>query len=158
MKLFKLRKVFTKAKRQRKKFFFVMSAVIFTLVLYLAGVVFGVDQYLIKTPLEGRVVSNDGDDISGAEVILQGQKTITDKNGSFRFEDVKFGTYEIVVDTNGYVRYVEKVKIERFSNYVDISMRAQEYGEVNLTFKTDRTQDKVLNVKINNQPFTVQTL
>lgn len=158
MKLSKFRKVFKRAKKQHKRFFFAISVCTFLLLVYLAGVIFGVDQYLIKTPLEGRVVSNDGDDISGAEVILQGQKTITDKNGSFRFEDVKFGTYEIVVDTNGYVRYVEKVKIERFSNYVDISMRAQEYGEVNLTFKTDRTQDKVLNVKINNQPFTVQTL
>lgn len=153
MKFTNLRKILTKAKNQHKRLFVALSGGIFLILLYLVGVVFGVDQFLINTPFEGKITSKDGTGISEAEVMIQGRSMKTDNDGYFRFEDVNFGTFDIVVDKNGYVRYSDKVQIRRFSNFLDISMRAQEYGEAEIIFKARRALDKNINVKINNQLF-----
>ena len=158
MKLSKLRKVLTSSRKQHKKLFVALSTLSFILFLYLTGVIFGIDKILIETPVEGRVTSSDGSFIPDAEVILQGNKTKTDDKGYFKFEDVDFGTYEIVIDKNGYVRHSDNIKIRRFSNSLNISLKPQEYGEVKIVFKTERALDKDINVKINAQPFVVQTL
>ena len=149
MKLSKLRKVLTSSRKQHKKLFVALSTLSFILFLYLTGVIFGIDKILIETPVEGRVTSSDGSFIPDAEVILQGNKTKTDDKGYFKFEDVDFGTYEIVIDKNGYVRHSDNIKIRRFSNSLNISLKPQEYGEVKIVFKTERALDKDINVKIN---------
>lgn len=156
MKRLAIREILSKAQRQHKKVFFLTSLTTLALLLYLFAVVFGIDQLLIVTPINGKVTNQQGVPISDVVVKLQGKETVTDENGKYMFDDINFGTYEFILEKNGYVRHSERVKIKRFSNITDFSLRTLEYGELRLIFEGSDKELVDFNVKINNEPFSIK--
>jgi len=132
-----------------------LGAVVTVIVVAIVFVVFGIDQKIIKTPLEGIVISSDGKAIEGAEVSIQSYNSSTDSLGKFSFEDINFGTYEISVSKNGFSPYRERIKINRFANTIEIALKSEEFGEMLLKFESDSLAEDLIEVKINNMLFPV---
>lgn len=143
--------------KKRKIQLTILSLLIALFGIILLAVVFGIDQRLLKTPLHGKVLSTSGATIEGAEVSVQGQVLKTDKEGNFYFEDVNFGNYEVVVSKNGYTSYKNTWKINRFNNFLEISLKAEEFGEVEIVFNADGAKTESIEVKINSMAFPLDS-
>lgn len=126
-----------------------------TILLTIVLIVLGIDQKVIKTPLEVMVLSSSGEKIKDAEVSIQSHKGNTDSSGKYLFGDIDFGMYEITVTKNGFSPYKKMIKINRFSNNFAITLKSEEFGEIVLRLGTDSVIGDSIDIKINNVVFPV---
>ncbi len=129
-----------------------------TILLMIVSIVLGIDQKVIKTPLEVTVLSSSGEKIEGAEVSIQSHKGKTDSSGKYLFGDIDFGMYEITITKNGFSPYKKMIKINRFSNDLTITLKREEFGEMVLRLGTDSVIGDSIDVKINNVIFPVNKI
>ncbi len=142
--------------KKRKYFFTILAVLILLLGVFFVITVFGIDQKIINTPLEGHVVSTNGEEIAEAAVKIQNQIATTNEEGKFYFEDLNFGSYEITVNKNGYSPYKSTVKLKRFSNKLTITLKPEEFGEIKFLFEADIYNGDQVEVKINNNAFPIK--
>lgn len=142
--------------KKRKMHLTVLSIFIALLGVVLLTVIFGIDQKLLQTPLQGKVLSTSGVAIEGAEVVIQKQIVKTDNEGKFYFEDVRFGNYEVSVSKNGFTSYRNTWTINRFKNLFEVSLKPEEFGEVQFNFNTEGAATDSIEVLINKMTFPVE--
>lgn len=142
----------------KKKIIAIFSPIAATLLaILILVVVFGVDQYFLKSDFSGTIVSSlGGGSIEGAEIIVQSQSIKSNTDGSFYFPDLRYGVYEVVISKNGYVNYRDKIKINRFSTKLNAVLEPQEFGDWTLRLDGEGIEESDLEVLINNQLFKLQ--
>lgn len=118
---------------------------------------FGVDQYIYKSDLSGKVLSQEGKPMEGVLVEVQGQAEISDTSGHYYFEDLRYGVFDLMATKNGYINYKEKLKIKRVSTKHDLVLEFQEFGEYTLRMEGEGLKRDQLIVTINNQLFSIQS-
>lgn len=149
----------TIAKIKKYKIFVIAGCLFLaTISSMIVFVVLGIDQKIIKTPLEVMVLSSSGEKIEGAEVSIQSHKGNTDSSGKYLFGDIDFGMYEVATTKNGFSPYKKMIKINRFSNNLIIILRREEFGEMVLRLETDSVIGDSVDVKINNVIFPVNKI
>jgi hypothetical protein len=125
---------FRKFKNKKSLLLFLIGVLTACLVLVLIAVVFGLDQKLINTSLSGYIYDENKSPIPDAQITFQGTELISDSDGYYNFSDIKYGTYDIKLQKNGYNEVTETLRISRFSNYKDFTMISTDFGELLVNF------------------------
>lgn len=126
---------------RKKKYYLLLTAI-----LFLGGSpLFG---QITANPIQGIVVDDRQEPISGAtiELVGQGEIRLTDKNGVFRF-DVPSGDYMLDISMMGYERKSTHAQFDRDSVPIFTLMeKTYELGEIVLT--ATRTEKKIKDIPL----------
>lgn len=79
--------------------------------------------------LSGTVVDDSTDQgLSGIEVTIEGlgETATTDEEGNFSFDNLQMGTYNVVVEAEGYETWEKEVEITEESQTLDIRLKPSE--------------------------------
>lgn len=137
--------------RIRNKVTLSILAILFTLLLIgLVAIVLGWDQGIIDTKLYGQVINNEGEAIAGVQINFQGQKTVSDENGTFSFNNLRYGMYELAMNKNGFLDYKENVRLTRFTNEQKFTLDYLEFGSLEIKFDGMKFNEPDLDlIKVN---------
>ncbi len=83
--------------------------------------VFGQNTGTIK----GKVLTSDGKAVVAANVVIEGifNKTLTNSDGSFSFDNIANGEYNIVVTSNDYLPSSQKINVSSGENSFEIKLQ-----------------------------------
>jgi len=82
--------------------------------------------------LSGKVVKASSNEVvSGVDVQLKelDKKATTNQQGMFSFEDLKPGTYTVVVEADGYKAWKKEIKLSSEGKTLDIKLKPSSMGE-----------------------------
>lgn len=99
----------------------------------------------IFAQVEGRVSDKDGKLLSGATVVLRGQReylTYTDSTGTFQFHSVKSGDYSLIAFYYGYELYSKSCHLEKgqkWQHEIRLNLLSKELSAAEVQAKREQT-------------------
>ena len=108
--------------------------------------------------IEGKVLGEDGQAISGANVAISGPEShsaATDSAGKFLFGDIVAGSYEITVNKSGYKPYSNRVTVVDTVATADAVLEKEDAQTISGTVLNKETNKPVSNVQLTTVPVTI---
>ncbi len=97
-----------------------------------------------RSQLEGRVLSQEGDSLFGANVAIENsyKGTYSDRNGGFRIEGLRPGSYTIQVSYVGYHPLERKIELDSGANRIELEMEKKELRTDRVTVTGTRADER----------------
>lgn len=120
-------------------------------------IIFRLDQQLSPTTLTGFIRDSKGAPVEGAVLKIQEKQAVSKADGSYVFDQLLFGTFDLVIESNGYSPFKEQVKLQRFANTMDFTLTQLEYGEISykLSFGERPFFSSEFEAKLNDEPLSI---
>lgn len=122
--------------RQPSFWFVVLSIMVVSIIIPIVILMFGLDQKLFPTSLQGTILDGESTPVAGAQVTIQGQTTSSNAQGEYNLEGLKYGKWNVKVEKNGYVSIDEELRLGRGKNRQEYTLLSQEYGVIRFEFET----------------------
>ncbi|MEI7579564.1 MAG: carboxypeptidase-like regulatory domain-containing protein [bacterium] len=120
---------------------------------FILMIVFGLDNKYFGSSITGYVRDSSGKPLSDVSIQIQNRSTISNADGFFRIDELKYGVFNIKLELNGFYVKEESIKLKRFMNQKNFQLSAQEYGEVTyqLIFDSQTFYTSDFSIRLNDQ-------
>jgi len=132
-----------------------------TSLIVAVGIIFFGCSDKTELGIEGKVLGEDGQAISGANVAISGPEShsaATDSAGKFLFGDIVAGSYEITVNKSGYKPYSNRVTVVDTVATADAVLEKKDAQTISGTVLNKETNQPVSNVQLTTVPVTISVI